>query len=429
VANDRSASESTFAEAFGGVIYICAIVMHIFGMWIAREWTASVAALARAFPAVLLTGPRQVGKTSLLRHGYPKLRYLTFDDPALARQAESQPDVFFADHAAPMILDEVQYVPSLFRHLKKVIDRDRRPGRFLLTGSQTFPLMQNVSESLAGRCGIIEMSSLSFSEVHREDAKRRDLDCLLTGGFPALYTGAFERPADFYASYVSTYLERDVRNMRGVGDLRDFDRFMRAAAIRTGQILSYADLARDVGIAPNTARAWTSVLVASGLVHLLEPYHRNVGKRLVKSPKLYFMDTGLACHLMGIDARPTLLASPLAGALWETFVVGQVVRHFQSARSKPPIWYWRTSTGDEVDLVVERGARFIAVECKLSETPGRDAAKGIAAFARDYGKGAVEQAFVACRAPHRHPIGGDVPVEASGILDLVGALPGHARTS
>ncbi len=394
-------------------------------MWIEREWSRAVAALLRTFPAVLLTGPRQVGKTSLLRHQYPSLAYATFDDPALARQAETQPDTFFAAHPGPLILDEVQYVPSLFRHLKKVIDRDRRPGRFLLTGSQTFALMHNVSESLAGRCGVLEMSSLSFGEVHRENAKRADLDYVVTGGFPALYSGVFERASDFYSSYLATYLERDVRNMRGVGDLRDFDRFMRAAALRTGQSLSYADLARDVGVAPNTARAWMSVLVASGLVYLLEPYHRNLGKRLVKAPKLYFLDTGLASHLVGIDSRATLLASPLAGAFWETFVVGQVVRHFQTARARPPVWYWRTSTGDEVDIVIERGARFIAVECKLTETPRRDATKGIAALRAYYGTSAVEKAYVACRTPHRHSIDSDFAVEARSVLDLVDALPGR----
>lgn len=394
-------------------------------MWIERDWARPVASLSKSFPAVLLTGPRQVGKTALLRRQYPKAAYVTFDDPALARHAETQPDAFFAERPSPLILDEVQYVPGLFRHLKKVIDRDRRPGRFLLTGSESFALMQNVSESLAGRCGVLEMSSLSFAEIHRNDADRGDLDCLVTGGFPALYSGEFERPSDFYSSYVVTYLERDVRNMRGVADLRDFDRFMRAVALRTGQILSYSDLARDVGVAPNTARAWVSLLAASGLVYLLEPYHRNLGKRLVKSPKLYFMDTGLACHLVGIDARSTLLVSPLAGAFWETFVVGQVVRHFQTARARPPIWYWRTSTGDEVDIVIERGGRFIAIECKLTETPGRDATKGLTAFSAYYGPRAIENAYVASRTLHRYALDGvDGSVEARGVLDIVAALPG-----
>ena len=305
-------------------------------MWISRAWGPAVAALARSYPAVLLTGPRQVGKTSLLRHQYPEHEYLTFDDPALARQAESQPDQFLASLREPAILDEIQYVPSLFRPLKRRIDAARRPGRFLLTGSQTFALMQNVTESLAGRCGVLEMSSLSFSEARAAEPRLSDLEMLVRGGYPQIHVGDFERLGDFYTSYLATYLERDVRNVRGVGDLRDFDRFLRAAALRTGQLLSYSELARDVGVAPNTAKSWLSVLEISGQIHLLEPYHRSLGKRLTKSPKLYFMDTGLACYLAGIDGVKTLLRSPLAGALWETFVVGQIIRQLQAARERPP---------------------------------------------------------------------------------------------
>jgi uncharacterized protein len=391
-------------------------------MWIAREWGPAVAALAKSFPAVLVTGPRQVGKTALLRHQYPKHEYLTFDDPALARQAETQPEQLFADLREPVILDEIQYVPALFRPLKKRIDADRRPGRFLLTGSQTFALMQNVTESLAGRCGVLEMSSLAFSEARAAEPRLSDLEMLVRGGYPQLHTGDFERIGDFYASYLGTYLERDVRNVRGVGDLRDFDRFLRAAALRTGQLLSYAELARDVGVAPNTAKSWLSVLEISGQIHLLEPYHRSLGKRLVKAPKLYFMDTGLACYLCGIDDLKTLLRSPLAGALWETFVVGQIIRRFQVARERPPIWFWRTGTGDEVDLIIERGGRFTAVECKLTEAPGRADARGFAALAAFYGPETLDAAFIACRTSRPHLVDDPSRARAIGVLDLVGAL-------
>jgi uncharacterized protein len=393
-------------------------------MWIDRDWTTAVAALTRAFPAVLLTGPRQVGKTALLRHQFPHATYVSFDDPALARQAETHPTAFWDSLREPLIIDEVQYVPSIFRRLKQRIDADRRPGRFLLTGSQTFSLMQNVSESLAGRCGLLEMSTLSLAEARGAQPSLDSLAFLVTGGFPALHAGEFENPGDFYSSYLATYLERDVRNLKAVGSLRDFDRFLRACAIRTGQILSYSDLAGDVGIAPNTARAWLSVMQASGQIFLLEPYHRNQGKRLVKSPKLYFMDTGLACRLAGITDRAALLASPLAGAFWETLVIGQVVRHFQIQREKPPLWFWRTLQGPEIDLLVERGGRFIAIECKLGEAPDEDATRAFNAFSEDYGKGALGQALVVCRTLRKYGLKSFSRASAVGIEQAIEALRG-----
>lgn len=388
-------------------------------MWIEREWAAALAALVRRFAAVLLTGPRQVGKTSLLRHSFPDAEYLSLDEVALARQAETQPEAFFAERSEPLLLDEIQYAPALFRELKLRIDRARRPGRFVLTGSQSLALMQNVSESLAGRCAILEMGSLSWREAHAARPGLADLDFLLAGGFPELHAGGPLTPADFYGSYVATYLERDVRNLKQVGSLRDFDRFLRACALRTGQLLSFADLARDVGIAPNTAKAWLSVLQASGQVLLLEPYHRSLGRRLTKSPKLYFADTGLACHLLGLHDRRAWSASPLAGALWETFVVGQVVRTFQVRRERPPLWFWRTPGGDEVDLLVERGGRFVAIECKLTERPDESDTRGFAALARFYGPRAVDRAFIACRTPLLHDVGSRGGATAIPVLPLL----------
>lgn len=389
-------------------------------MWIEREIASTVARAASRFPALLLTGPRQVGKTSLLRRQFAGATYVTLDLPALARQAEETPERFLGSLAEPVILDEVQYAPSLFRHLKARIDARRQPGRYLLTGSQTFALMSNVSETLAGRCAIIEMQSLGIRELIAAEIEVDEGDFLVRGGFPELWADRHDEL--WYGSYVATYLERDVRNIKNVGDLRDFDRFLRAVALRTGQLLSYSDLARDVGVAPNTAKAWLSVLVSSGQAFLLEPYHRSLGKRLVKSPKLYLLDTGLACNLLGITGEAMFMRSPLAGALWETYVLGQLVRHFRNRGARPPLWFWRTSTGDEVDILIEHGARFVAVEAKLSELPGAESTRGLASLARLYGARAVERGYIACRTKDRFVLRGQPAAEAVSVPELLAEL-------
>jgi len=293
--------------------------------------------MSRQFPAVVVTGPRQVGKTALVRHVFPDAEYLSLDLPSIAAQAESTPESFLRNHPKPLIIDEVQYAPSLFRYLKAIIDEDRKPGRFILTGSQNFLLMQGISESLAGRCGILNMLNLSATELddafHSFDENRY----LFHGGYPELYANPGIDSSFWYASYLTTYLERDVRNILNVGNLRDFDRFLRAVASRTAQILSYSDLARDIGIAPNTAKKWISVLQASGQIFLLEPYFKNIGKRLVKSPKIYMADTGLAVFLMGFENWEAVERHPIAGALWETHIVMQVVKHFYAVGKNVPL--------------------------------------------------------------------------------------------
>ena len=247
-------------------------------MWIARNYDSTLKALFAQFPAVVVTGARQVGKTALVQHVFPDLNYVSLDLPAMAVQAEKNPEAFFREHGPPLIIDEIQYAPSLFRYLKTMIDADRKPGRFILTGSQIFPLMEGISESLAGRCGMLSVMNLSADELYSFKGEKayKDNDPLFYGGYPELHARPELDRHFWYNAYLTTYLERDVRNILNVGSLRDFDRFLRAVAARTAQILSYSDLARDVGVAPNTAKKWISVLQASGQVILLEPYFRNV---------------------------------------------------------------------------------------------------------------------------------------------------------
>jgi predicted AAA+ superfamily ATPase len=386
-------------------------------MWIARKYEPTLKALFRQFPAVVVTGPRQVGKTSLVRRVFPSHAYVSLDVPAMAEQADKSPDAFIQSFPEPLIIDEVQYAPSLFRHLKVRIDQDKRPGRFILTGSQGFALMHGISESLAGRCGVLSMLNLSAREVKDSRQAFDDIDYIFKGGYPELYEKPEIDPHFWYGAYFSTYLERDVRNILNVGKLRDFDRFLRAVAVRTGQILSYSDLARDVGIAPNTAKQWISVLQASGQIVLLEPYHRNLGKRLVKSPKLYMADTGLAAFLMGFESRESLLRHPVIGALWETHVIMQVVKHYASKGRNVPLWFWRTGQGAEVDLLIEHGGRFVAVEAKFSEVPDPAALKGMDALRKFYGEKCLMAGYIASRTRRSYPLSETVHAAPGSFID------------
>jgi hypothetical protein len=388
-------------------------------MWIKRDAEGLVRELGKQFPVVFVTGARQVGKTSILTRLFPGFSYITLDDPAQAAEAANAPQDFMDSLKFPAIIDEAQYAPDLFRHIKLTVDKTKQKGQFFITGSQSFPLMQNLSESLAGRCGIVNLQPLSAHELDRVNRLASVEDYISTGGFPALYADKDINRRHWYPSYISTYLERDVRNIMHVGSLRDFNRFLRAAAIRTAQTLSFADLARDVGVAPNTIKAWISVLEASHMIQLLEPYHRSLGKRLVKSPKLYFLDTGLAAHLMGLYSWQDIANSPMAGALWETYAYSQIQRHLLSQGiNNPPLYYWRTKDGREVDFIIEKGGQFIAIEAKLTGAPTPDAAKGFNYFRDYYGENAVLKEYVLCRVRKDHAIGKRVKAINGVVFDF-----------
>ena len=386
-------------------------------MWINRKYESTLKNLSEQFPVVVVTGARQVGKTSLVRKVFPDISYVSLDLPSMAEQAEQNPDTFLSSRIEPLIIDEIQYAPSLFRYLKARVDADKKPGRFILTGSQNFLLMQEISESLAGRCGILNMMNLSFREIADSDHAYDESDYIFNGGFPELYARPEIDPHFWHASYLSTYLERDVRNILNVGSLRDFDRFLRAVAARTAQILSYSELARDIGIAPNTARQWISVLQASGQIILLEPYFKNLGKRLIKSPKLYMLDTGLAAFLMGFQNWENLLRHPVAGALWETHVITQVVKHYYSQGKIVPLWFWRTVHGAEVDLLIEQGGQFVAIEAKFAENPDKASLKGINALMKFYGDDSLVSGYIASRTANPYTISGNIQAVPAAAID------------
>jgi predicted AAA+ superfamily ATPase len=272
-----------------------------------------------------------------------------------------------------VILDEVQYAPTLLRYVKAEIDEHRdAAGRFLLTGSQKFQFMQGVTESLAGRVAVIDLHTLSARELEARAGERATTDRLVewmvAGGYPELHAKRIA-PERFYSDYLVTYLERDVRSVLNVRSLRDFDRFMRLCAARTGQLLSMNQLATDIGASTNTIKSWLSVLQASGVVALLEPYFENLGKRVVKTPKLYFLDTGLACFLIGVRTAEDLKRSHLLGAMFETHVLGQIVRHYANRGQRAELYFYRDHWGHEVDFVLPRAGNFRLIECKWGESP------------------------------------------------------------
>ena len=305
-----------------------------------------------------------------------------------------------------MIVDEVQYAPGLFRHLKVAVDADRtRNGQFLLTGSQKFTLMKGVSESLAGRADVLELATLSWAEI-RAALPRTVLEAaIVRGGFPELYANPDIDHVAFYNSYLATYLERDVRSLANVGNLRDFERFLRACALRSANLLNKADLARDVGIAPSTANHWLSTLEASGQVVLLEPWFSNRTKSITKSPKLYIADSGLLCALLNIHSVDALRRSPAVGAVWESFVFSQLRARERRAARLGSLFFWRDRTR-EVDFVVDVGGELELFEAKWTELPAESDTVNLDFVRRAMGRANVASAGVVSRTPNSFPIAG-----------------------
>jgi len=352
-----------------------------------RRCAGRVIELARFFPAVVLTGARQSGKTTLLRSTFAEHHYVSLDLPSVAEQAERNPAQFLAENPAPVVVDEVQYAPGLFRHVKAAIDRDRHSmGRFILTGSQHFTLMKGVSESLAGRCGIVDLENLSHEEISAvigsQDTRKKLLSLMVRGQFPELWRVRKLPRWDFYSAYLATYLERDVRQILNVTSLRDFERFLRVLAARPGAMLNKSDIARDVGVSVKAVGDWLSVLQASGQIIMLEPWFSNIGKRMVKTPKVYFRDSGLLCFLLNIDEE-SLSKSPSLGAVWETFLFAEMRKLNAVLASPVNMWYYRDQRAREIDFVLERGGRLSFVECKWQEHPSRDDARHLLAVHAD----------------------------------------------
>lgn len=350
---------------------------------IERTMAATIREMATYYPVVTLTGPRQSGKTTLAKALFPEKRYVNLETPHVRAAAAADPRAFIASVRDGAVFDEIQRAPFLLEYLQAEVDADDRPGRFLLTGSHQPELAQAVGESLAGRTGIAELMPLSVGEMASAGIPVADRDLLLANGcMPRLWTSRIPAPR-FYADYFRTYVERDVRRLVNVSDLDRFERFVKLLAGRAGQLLNRQSLASDAGVSDKTVSSWISVLRASYIVFELRPWHRNLGRRQIKSPKIYFTETGLAAYLLGIRSARDVATHPLVGNLFENFVVAEALKHRLDRGADPGLHFYRDSAGTaEVDLVIEDGRRIRPLEIKSSSTYDPAMSRHLATFAK-----------------------------------------------
>ncbi|GBR73673.1 ATPase [Candidatus Termititenax aidoneus] len=370
-----------------------------------RTLTEALLDFSKTFKVILMTGPRQVGKTTLLKNAASnKRKYVTLDNPADLLLAKSDPELFFEKYSPPVFIDEIQYAPELFKYIKILVDNSNQRGAVWLTGSQQYNMMQGITESLAGRVAILNL--LGFSIYERENKgraqskpflpRRKQFGQLTTrlkrknsaetfqiiwqGFFPEVITLNPQKRAAFYAAYIKTYLERDVRQLVNIGDESAFLTFLKATAARTGQLLNLNDLAANTGISPKTAKHWLSILQTAGLVYLLKPYFKNITKRLSKTPKLYFMDTGLAAYLADWNTPEALETGAMAGAFFETFVVTEIIKSYYHTGHEPQLYYYRDAKHNEIDLLIHQDGLYYPVEIKKSTLPGTTDIKAFKIF-------------------------------------------------
>ena len=348
-----------------------------------RTLSDKLLALARQFPVVSVTGPRQSGKTTLTRMVFRDYDYISLEDPDEREFAHGDPKGFLKRFTDGVILDEIQRAPALLSYIQGIVDSDRSPGRFVLTGSQQLRVMEKVSQTLAGRTAIVILLPFSLYELLGEPSsdpwkidtlpdKRKKppftLEKILYQGlYPRIYDKKLDAQ-DWLSAYYRTYVERDVRDIANIGNLETFQRFVKLCAGRTGQLLNHSSLASDCGVSHTTARHWISILEAGFIIHLLPPHHANFSKRIIKSPKLYFLDTGLLCYLLRIREPDDILVHAMKGAIFETFVVSELYKAFAHRGEIPPLYFWRDRTGHEVDIVVDTGKKLVPVEIKSGET-------------------------------------------------------------
>lgn len=367
-------------------------------MYIKRTSEDVIKKLSKQFKVVLVTGARQVGKSTLLKHCDENRNYVSLDDLSERELAINEPKLFLETHKAPLIIDEIQYAPNLLSYIKLIVDKSDKKGQYWLTGSQQFHLMKNVSESLAGRVGILDLMGLSLAELsqtpnnepffpdleyieerrekHKNYSTSDIFKIIYNGSFPALNNqDEFQDRNAFYSAYIRTYIERDIRDLSSISNEMKFLNFIRVVAARTGQVLKYSELANAVDISEPTAKTWLSVLVSSNIVYLLEPYYRNITKRMTKMPKIYFLDTGLCSYLTGWSSPEVIEKGAMNGAFFETFVVSEILKSYRHNGERPLIYWYRDTQQKEIDLLIERDGKLHPIEIKLTSNPNKSMLK------------------------------------------------------
>jgi predicted AAA+ superfamily ATPase len=332
-------------------------------MYLKRIIENTLTEATKTFPAIVISGPRQSGKTTLLKNFVKKGTFLTLDDPFFRSLLSENPIDYLDSLQKPVIIDEIQYMPELTQIIKILIDRDRTPGNWYITGSQQFSVMKSISESLAGRAAILSLPTFSFSE---RKTKKALVPYLLESSYPEPLLNKIVNQDLWYSSYLQTYLERDVRSLMNIDNLRDFEQFIRLLASRTATQLNYSSISNDLGLSVPTVKRWISILEASYIIYLLPPFYKNYGKRLIKAPKIYFLDPGLVNVLIGIKDKTFLVNGPMAGAIFENALISEMVKKEYARGIKPEMYYWRSQSGKEIDLIMPINGEITPFEIKLS---------------------------------------------------------------
>ena len=390
-------------------------------MYINRTLEKHIKQLSNQFKVILVTGARQVGKSTLLKHCDPERNYVTLDDYRAREMALNDPELFLQRYKVPLIIDEIQYAPSILSYIKIAVDNSDKKGQYWLTGSQQFHMMKNVTESLAGRVAIVDLKGLSLKELDdleqvpfiptadnienmRKSSKYHDLTDIYQkiwrGSYPEVNTNTDTDWETFYKSYLRTYIERDIKDLNAVKNEMDFIKFLKVLAARTGQMLDYTDISKEVGVSSPTIKSWVSILVSSNIVYLLQPYFSNINKRIVKTPKIYFMDTGLCSYLTNWDNSQVLESGAMSGAIFETYVVSEIIKSYAHNIKEPNIYYYRDKDKREIDVIIERNGKLYPIEIKKSSNPDKSAIKNFSVISEDnLGNGAV-----VCLAKEDYPI-------------------------